>query len=66
MVLWNGERYRMNGLPLEKIVPVRIASEKFGGDGKYVVEIDIVEEGIRWMSGIGGQTVKLNVTVEGK
>lgn len=56
----------MNGLPLEKIVPVTIASEMFGGDGKYVVEIDIVEEGIRWMSGIGGQTVKLNVTVEGK
>lgn len=64
LVLWDNERYEIDDFLSEKIISIVIDADKFGSEGEYMVEIDIVEEGVNWFSYVGGETIKVSVWVE--
>lgn len=62
LIIWEGDRYAIGGVLSE--IPVTIAANNFVAAGEYVVEFDLVEDGVAWLSEIGGETIRLHVTVE--
>lgn len=64
MIIGDGDRYEIKRFVSEIEIPVTIAANNFETAGEYVVELDLVEEGVAWLSQIGGKTIRLNVTAE--
>lgn len=62
-ILWDGERTDFGILLGESTVTLYVNGNYFKEPGEYVVEIDMVEEGVSWLSQQGWEPVRIHVLV---
>lgn len=62
-ILKNGKRYGFGPFVNQEVLQVNIGSDEFKETGNYIVEFDLVEEGVAWMSDLKGKTAKIHVAV---
>lgn len=62
-ILKDGKRYDFGTFVNQEVLQANIESDEFKGTGNYIVEFDLVEEGVAWMSDLKGKTAKINVSV---
>ena len=63
-VSFDNERYIIHSFSGFERIPVMIDGSKLRKEGKYIIEIDMLEEGVAWLSTMGGDLLELSVEVK--
>ena len=62
-VVWDGERAKFGSVYNGKEVMLQIGKDVFNSPGQYYVDVDVVQEGVTWLSKTGVEPKRINITV---